>query len=68
MKSFIKGLLIAAGCIAAIPVLFMLLSTLSVFLISLLAAPGVWAIILGILGVVSIPGIIIGIIVSKHNK
>ena len=67
MKKLGKGLLIMLGVIVGVPILIILWLVLFGFFGAFLAAPGVMGAIILVLLIISIPGIIVGIIVSKKK-
>lgn len=68
MKKLGKGLLMMLGVIIGVPILIILWLVLFGFFGAFLAAPGVMGAIILILLIISIPGIIVGICVSKSKK
>lgn len=65
MGSFVKGLLVIVGLIIGIPLMILVLSTLLGFGIILVSVPQIALGIIAILLVISIPGLIVGLIVGK---
>lgn len=62
MGNFFKGILILIGLIIGIPLMIMVLCTLMGFGAILVAVPEVALGIIGLLLVISIPGLIVGLI------
>ena len=67
MKKLGKGLPMMLGVIIGVPILIILWLVLFGFFGAFLAAPGVMGAIILILLIISVPGIIVGIIVSKKK-
>lgn len=67
MKKFGKTVLIILGVIIGIPLCIVLLLALTGFGALIFAAPGVMAVIIGVLLLISIPGLIVGLI-AGHKK
>ena len=67
MKKLGKGLLMMLGVIIGVPILIILWLVLFGFFGAFLAAPGVMGAIILFLLIISVPGIIVGIIVSKKK-
>lgn len=67
MKKIGKGLLIMLGVIIGIPLCIVLLLAVTGFVGLFAAAPGVMAVIIIVLLIISIPGLIVGLI-AGHKK
>lgn len=68
MKDFGKGLLIILGLIIGIPLMIVLLCAIFGFGALIVAAPGVMGGVILILLLISIPGLICGLIIGHHKK
>lgn len=67
MKKFGKGLLIMLGVITGIPIAIILLLVLFGAIGAFVAAPGVMITIILALLIISVPGIIVGILVGRKK-
>lgn len=67
MKGFAKGILILLGLIIGIPLMILVLCTLMGFGAVLVAVPEVALGIIAILLVISLPGLIVGLIAGSHK-
>lgn len=68
MKDFGKGLLVILGVIVAVPIMIIVLAALFGFGALVAAIPDVMFGVIGVLLLVSIPGLICGLIIGHHKK
>lgn len=67
MKNFGKGLLIILGCIVGVPLLIVVICALFGFGALFVAIPEVMVGIVAVLLLISIPGLIVGLLIN-HKK